>query len=79
MTNEELISEELALVCCFIMSNDMLGGTIMQTLDKTYVIAQKFIEKYPLDTKWGIDVDLEYEETIVEFVENYLTEERIKN
>ena len=31
------------------------------------------------NTKWGIDEDLEYEETIVEFVENYLTEERIKN
>ena len=72
----EEMAKELALICCFIMSNDMLNGTIMQTFDRAFVIAQRFVKKYPLDTKWGVDVDLEYEETIVEFVQETLRKPR---
>ncbi len=64
MSNEK--AKELALLTSFIIKEDVLGGTLFQTFDKAYELAHKFIDQYPLDTKWGIEI--EYEDTIIDFL-----------
>jgi hypothetical protein len=59
-------SKELSLISSYIISNNLLNGTIFQTFDKAYDLAEKFLIKYPLDTEWGIDK--EWDETIEKFV-----------
>lgn len=65
--------EEVALVC-LIMRQEYFDekGTIFQTFDETFKMAQAFVEKYPSNEwneKWG--VEKEYEDTIVEFIKEY--------
>lgn len=69
--------KEIALVSSVIIKLDILGGSIWQTFDKAYDIALTFVEAYPpdqYDGKWGEDIDGlgDYEETIQNFVFNYL-------
>tara|TARA_Y100000004_G_scaffold31271_1_gene32711 strand:+ start:1092 stop:1298 length:207 start_codon:yes stop_codon:yes gene_type:complete len=64
MSNEK--AKELALLTSFIIKEDVLGGTLFQTFDKAYELAHKFIDQYPLDTQWGIEI--EYEDTIIDFL-----------
>lgn len=59
-------AKELALLTSFIIQEDVLGGTLFQTFDKAYELAHKFLDQYPLDTQWGID--MEYEDTIIDFL-----------
>ena len=59
-------AKELALLTSFIIKEDVLGGTLFQTFDKAYELAHKFIDQYPLDTQWGIEI--EYEDTIIDFL-----------
>jgi hypothetical protein len=64
-------AKELALITAVILNEDMLGGTLFQTFDEAYAIAEEFIKVYPEDTTWGIDK--EYDETIIEFVKQFKT------
>lgn len=41
--------------------------SVLESVDRMYEMANAFIKKYPTDTKWGIDEDLEWEETISKF------------
>ena len=67
------LAKELALATAFIIHSDLLGGTIFQTFDRAYEIAEKFVEKYPLETKWGIGEDLlEYDEEVEKFTREFL-------
>ena len=61
-------AKELALLTSFIIHQDVLGGTLFQTFDKAYELAQMFLDQYPLDTPWGIE--MEYEDTIIDFLNN---------
>jgi hypothetical protein len=58
-------AKELALITSIIINEDMLGGTIFQTFDKAYEIAEEFIKVYPSDSTWE---ELPYDETIIKFV-----------
>ena len=63
-------AKELALVTAIIIREDRLGGSLYQTFDRAYSLAKAFVEKYPVDMEWG--VELEYEETIIGFLNNTL-------
>lgn len=63
--------KELGLLCCIIMQQGIVTGSLFQTYDKVFEIAEAFIDKYGIeDTVWG--VDLEYEETVIDFAESYI-------
>jgi len=71
---DEPTARELALTVAVIINEDILGGTINQTFDKAWEIANKFIIKYPLDTDWEKvrdETDLDFDETIIKFTKNY--------
>ena len=71
---DETTTKELALVSSLILNLDVLGGTIWQTFDRAYEIASAFVLACPpqeYDNKWGDEMG-DYEETIQEFVSNYL-------
>lgn len=70
LSNKEY-TREVALICCLLERNEVFNGTPFRTFDKMYEVAEKFIEKYPLDIVWGVDVGMEYEETVLEFANNY--------
>jgi len=69
----EELAKELALVTAVILREDTLGGSLFQTFDVAYNIAKAFTKLYPCDCTW---VDLDYEETIIDFVQSkkYLNE-----
>jgi len=72
-------AEELALVTAVIREDEVLNGTLWQTFDNNYKIAVAFIEKYGVDeVKWGLDYDMDFEETVVEFARNYAEENQIR-
>lgn len=72
-TIQEDLAKELALVTAFIIHSDLLGGTIFGTFDKAYEIAHLFVEKYPLNTMWGIGEGLlEFDDEIYRFTGGYL-------
>jgi hypothetical protein len=67
-------AKELALVTAIIINEDILGGTIFQTFDTAYHIAEKFVAKYGYDEytyqiEWGVDA--EFDETVIDFASNY--------
>lgn len=68
--------EEIALLCLIIRQEHFSEkGTIFQTFDDTFKMAQAFVEKYPSSEwngKWGIEK--EYEDTIVEFIKEYIND-----
>jgi hypothetical protein len=39
----------------------------INSVDRMIEMAEKFIEEYPIDTKWGIEEGLEWEETLYAF------------
>tara|TARA_R110002167_G_scaffold358792_1_gene575050 strand:- start:10 stop:291 length:282 start_codon:yes stop_codon:yes gene_type:complete len=75
---QNLKQKDLALITSLILHEDILGGTIFQTFDKAYSIAEKFQYIYPPDFKWEGE-DLEFDEAIIKFAKSELEkEERIK-
>jgi hypothetical protein len=63
--------QELGLLCCIIMQEDIVSGTLFQTFDKVFEIADAFIQKYGVDgTEWGVEV--EYDEAVIEFAKSYV-------
>lgn len=74
---EKETAKELALISSYIVANDLLNGTVFQTFDKAYELAEKFIEEYPMDFIWGID--REFDEAIEEFVnERYINGKQLQ-
>ena len=66
--------KELAFLCSYINGMNVLVGSIFRTFDKSFEIAERFIDKYPLETSWG-ENKLEYDETIEQFVTQYIKQE----
>ena len=67
-------AKELALVTAIIINEDILNGTLFQTFDTAYHIAEKFVSKYGYDEntyqiEWGVDA--EFDETVIDFASNY--------
>jgi hypothetical protein len=63
--------KDIAVATAYFQSIYVEYETFFNSIDKSYSLALKFVEKYPVDTKWGVDEDLEYEETLYKFfVEN---------
>ena len=63
--------KELSLLCCVIRENEIIDSGLFQSFDKIFEIAEKFIEKYGIDdVEWG--VEMEYEETVVDFATIYI-------
>lgn len=70
-------ARELALITSYIIRKNLLNGSVLNTFDTAYDVAQEFMEKFPLNTKWG--VELQWEEEVEEFVEErYINGRRIK-
>lgn len=73
---EKETAKELALISSYIVANDLLNGTVFQTFDTAYELAEQFLEEYPMDFIWGID--REFDETIEEFVnERYINGKKL--
>jgi len=65
--------KETALVATLIHHNGQLNGTVFQTFDKAYEIANAFVVTYGLgDEQWE---EVDFEEVIVAFVDKYLHSE----
>jgi len=67
MTKEK----DLALITSIILNEDILGGTIFQTFDRAYAIAEKFQYIYPHDFKWEGE-DLEFDEAVILFTKQQI-------
>ena len=61
-------ARELALITSIIINEDVLGGTVWQTFDKAYEMAESFYECH--DKSWQEDFyGLDYDEAILKFIE----------
>ena len=63
-------SKELALVTVIIMHNDILNGTVFNTFDRAYAIAEKFVEKFGLDDEQWVETD--FEEAVYKFAKEQI-------
>jgi hypothetical protein len=59
--------KDVAVATAYFSSLYELNDSFFNSINKAYELAIKFVEKYPVDTKWGIIDDLEYEETLYAF------------
>jgi len=57
------MEKDIALVCCIIHQEDILGGTLFQTFDEIYDLAAKFVAAHKKE-KWE---DRDFEEAVVEW------------
>lgn len=63
--------KDIAIATAYFQSLFVERESFFNSIDKAYELAIKFVDKYPFETKWGIDEDLEYEETLYKFfIEN---------
>jgi hypothetical protein len=78
MTKEK--AKELALISSYIVREDLLYGTVFQTFDIAYSLAEEFYEIYEegeTGTIWGVEI--EWDETLEKFVnERYLNGKKIE-
>ena len=66
------LAKELALIVAILRENEVLSGTLFNTFDQLFTIAEKFVETYGLDdSQWGIEVGRDFEEAVVEFGNNF--------
>jgi len=68
-------SDEIARTVAVIINEDILNGTVMQTVDKAILISKAFIGKYPLNTDWAKvreETNLDWDECIIEFTKNVI-------
>ena len=66
----ELRENELSLLCCILRENEVIKETLFNSFDKLFEIAKAFIDKYGINkVEWG--VDMEYEETVLEFASKF--------
>jgi|GEM_PF-6138541 hypothetical protein len=73
-------AKELALISSYIVREDLLYGTVLQTFDIAYSLAEEFYEIYEegeTGTIWGVKI--EWDETLEKFVnERYLNGKKIE-
>jgi len=67
MTKEK----DLALITSIILNEDILGGTIFQTFDKAYALAEKFQDKFSHDFNWE-NQKLDFDESIILFTKQQI-------
>jgi hypothetical protein len=41
--------------------------SFFNSIDRAYELAEKFVDKYPPETIWGVEEDMEYEEVLYKF------------
>jgi hypothetical protein len=63
--------KDLALITSIIINEDVLGGTIFQTFDKAYALAEKFQDKFSHYIKWE-NQKLDFDEAIILFTKQEL-------
>ena len=66
-------AKEVALVTCVIRENDLIQQKLFQSFDTMYKVAEAFVRKYGIDSKWGVDMD--FEEEVITFTKTYLDEQ----
>ena len=77
--------KDLALITALIIDEDILGGSVFQTFDLAYLIAEKFQYIYPHNFKlemydeiWEVE-DLDFHEAVILFAKQKLYYMEIKN
>ena len=60
-------AKELALIAAFIIHEDILNGTVYQTFDRAYELAEEFLEENLINKNWENE-ELDFDEAIIEFV-----------
>lgn len=68
---QNLRQKDLALITSIIINEDVLGGTIFQTFDKAYALAEKFQDKFSHDFNWE-NQGLDFDEAIILFTKKEL-------
>lgn len=63
--------KELALICSILTLEDVVGGSLINTFDKIFEIAEAFEKSYPWGSTWE---EMDYETTLIEFAKGYLKE-----
>lgn len=61
------MKKDIAIATAYFSSLLVEKSSFFNTIDDAYNLAVLFVKKYPPSTKWGIDNDLEYEETLFKF------------
>jgi len=61
-------AEDLALITCVILKEDLLGGTVWQDFTIAYELAKRFQKVYSADHDWWQDEDVDFKSAIVMFV-----------
>lgn len=69
--NEDYM-KDVATATSYFSSLMTAHSSFFNTIDDAYNLALAFVNEYPPSTLWGIEEDLEYEETLYAFYkENY--------
>ena len=63
--------KDLAMITSFIINEDILGGTIFQTFEQAYAIAEEFQKEYSHDFNWE-GQELDFDEAIIKFASEYI-------
>ena len=66
-----LKQKDLALITSIIINEDILGGTIFQTFDKAYALAEKFQKKFSHDFNWE-NQTCDFDEAVISFTKQQL-------
>lgn len=64
--------KELSLICCVIRDNEIFDTSVWTSFDKTFEIAEAFVQKYGVDTVQWADEEMDYEETVLDFANEFL-------
>jgi hypothetical protein len=76
-TDEQVVKyKDLALITSIIISEDILGGTVFQSFDKAYAIAEDFQKKYAHDFNWEKQ-ELDFDEAIIKFTKQRILKKTI--
>ncbi len=62
--------KDIAIATAYFVSELENNSSFFNVIDKAYELAIKFVDKYPPGTEWGIEKNLEYEETLHKFLTN---------
>jgi len=69
--------KDLALITSIILSEDILKGSLFQSFDKAYAIAEDFQKKYAHDFNWENE-NLDFDESVIIFTKVKILENLIK-
>jgi len=65
------VAKEIALVSNIIQHEQLLRGTIFNTFDTAYEIAEAFVQKHGVHQNWGTEGHPEFDEEITKFTNRY--------